>query len=104
MARRSGPTPSAKSAASRPAPTSRSSSPTSAATGDALQLVLDEKPEILNHNIESVPRLYYKVRPQAKYHRSLKLLQISKQQGLTTKTGMMLGIGEEEKRDRRGTG
>ena len=63
---------------------------------DALQFVLDEKPEILNHNIESVPRLYYKVRPQAKYHRSLKLLQIAKQQGLTTKTGMMLGIGEEE--------
>ena len=63
---------------------------------DALQLVLNEKPEILNHNIESVPRLYYKVRPQAKYHRSLKLLQIAKQQGLTTKTGMMLGIGEEE--------
>ena len=63
---------------------------------DALQLVLNEKPEILNHNIESVPRLYYKVRPQAKYHRSLKLLQISKQQGLLTKTGMMLGIGEEE--------
>jgi lipoic acid synthetase len=62
---------------------------------DALQLVLDEQPEILNHNIESVPRLYYKVRPQAKYHRSLKLLQIAKQQGLTTKTGMMLGIGEE---------
>jgi lipoic acid synthetase len=62
---------------------------------DALQLVLDEEPEILNHNIESVPRLYYKVRPQAKYHRSLKLLQIAKQQGLTTKTGMMLGIGEE---------
>ncbi len=63
---------------------------------DALQRVLNEKPEILNHNIESVPRLYYKVRPQAKYHRSLKLLQIAKQQGLTTKTGMMLGIGEEE--------
>lgn len=63
---------------------------------DALQLVLDQKPEILNHNIESVPRLYKTVRPQAKYHRSLKLLQIAKQQGLTTKTGMMLGLGEEE--------
>lgn len=61
---------------------------------DALQLVLDQKPEILNHNIESVPRLYYKVRPQAKYHRSLKLLQIAKQQGFVTKTGMMLGLGE----------
>lgn len=63
---------------------------------DALQLVLDERPEILNHNIESVPRLYYRVRPQAKYHRSLKLLQIAHDQGLLTKTGMMLGLGEEE--------
>ena len=63
---------------------------------EALQVVLDEKPEILNHNMETVPRLYYRVRPQAKYHRSLKVLQVSKQQGLTTKTGMMLGLGEEE--------
>lgn len=63
---------------------------------DALQLVLDERPEILNHNIETVPRLYYKVRPQAKYHRSLKLLQIAKDQGLVSKTGMMLGLGETE--------
>src|SRR5437773_4556311 len=61
---------------------------------NALRLVLDEKPEILNHNIESVPRLYKTVRPQAKYHRSLKLLQIAKDQGLVTKTGMMLGLGE----------
>jgi lipoyl synthase len=63
---------------------------------DALQVVLDERPEILNHNIESVPRLYRVVRPQAKYTRSLKLLQIAKDQGFTTKTGMMLGLGEEE--------
>src|SRR6267154_1572639 len=62
----------------------------------ALQLVLDEKPEILNHNIESVPRMYRVVRPQAKYPRSLKLLQISKDKGFTTKTGMMLGLGETE--------
>ncbi|MEA2711517.1 MAG: lipoyl synthase [Phycisphaerales bacterium] len=62
----------------------------------ALQKVLDEKPEILNHNIESVPRLYKQVRPQAKYRRSLELLQIARQQGFTTKTGMMLGLGEEE--------
>jgi lipoic acid synthetase len=62
----------------------------------ALQLVLDERPEILNHNIETVPRLYKRVRPQAKYHRSLKLLQIAKDQGHTTKTGMMLGLGEAE--------
>jgi lipoic acid synthetase len=63
---------------------------------DALQLVLDERPDILNHNIETVPRLYYRVRPQAKYHRSLKLLQIAKDQGFVSKTGMMLGLGEEE--------
>jgi lipoic acid synthetase len=63
---------------------------------EALKLVLDERPEILNHNMETVPRLYKRVRPQAKYHRSLKLLQIAKQQGFVTKTGMMLGLGEEE--------
>src|SRR5213080_5134866 len=62
---------------------------------DALQKVLDAKPDILNHNIESVPRLYRQVRPQAKYHRSLELLQIAKTQGFVTKTGMMLGLGEE---------
>ena len=63
---------------------------------DALQVVLDQKPDILNHNIESVPRLYKQVRPQAKYPRSLRLLQIAREQGLVTKTGMMLGLGEEE--------
>jgi lipoic acid synthetase len=63
---------------------------------DALQKVLDEKPDILNHNIESVPRLYKRVRPQAKYRRSLELLQIARQQGFIIKTGMMLGLGEAE--------
>ncbi|MGF1634884.1 MAG: lipoyl synthase [Phycisphaerae bacterium] len=62
---------------------------------EALQRVIDERPEILNHNIETVPSQYRRVRPQAKYHRSLKLLQICKEAGLTTKTGMMLGIGEQ---------
>ena len=68
--------------------------PDFAGNWDALQLVLDERPDILNHNIESVPRLYKQVRPQAKYRRSLELLKIAKEQGLTTKTGMMLGLGE----------
>ncbi len=63
---------------------------------DALQLVLDVKPEILGHNVETVPRLYTRVRPQAKYHRSLKLLQIVRDQGLVSKTGIMLGLGENE--------
>jgi lipoyl synthase len=62
----------------------------------ALQKVLDEKPEILNHNIETIPRLYKTVRPQAKYQRSLRLLQIAREKGFITKTGMMLGLGEEE--------
>ena len=63
---------------------------------EALQLVLDQKPDILNHNIETVPRLYRTVRPQAKYRRSLELLHRAKQQGFITKTGMMLGLGEQE--------
>jgi lipoic acid synthetase len=63
---------------------------------DALQAVISQKPDILNHNIETVPRLYKQVRPQAKYRRSLELLQIAKGQGFITKTGMMLGLGEEE--------
>ena len=70
--------------------------PDFAGNWDALQVVLDERPDILNHNIESVPRLYKQVRPQAKYRRSLELLKIAKEQGLTTKTGMMLGLGEAD--------
>jgi lipoyl synthase len=62
----------------------------------ALRKVLDEKPDILNHNIETVPRLYKIVRPQAKYARSLDLLRIARAEGFVTKTGMMLGLGEEE--------
>ena len=60
----------------------------------ALQKVLAEKPDILNHNLETVPRLYRTVRPQAKYPRSLELLKIAKVQGFITKSGIMLGLGE----------
>ncbi len=63
---------------------------------DALDLVLEEMPDILNHNMESVKRLYSVVRPQAKYLRSIELLKRAKEAGLTTKTGIMLGIGEEQ--------
>jgi lipoic acid synthetase len=63
---------------------------------DALQKVLDQRPDILNHNIETVPRLYKRVRPQAKYPRSLELLRIAREQGLVSKTGIMLGLGEED--------
>jgi lipoic acid synthetase len=63
---------------------------------DALQIVLDERPEILNHNMESVRRMYKAVRPQAIYDRSIELLRRAKAQGLTVKTGIMVGIGERE--------
>jgi lipoic acid synthetase len=63
----------------------------------ALQMVMEAHPEIMNHNVESVPRLYYCVRPQAKYTRSLEFLQRAKAMDPTvrTKSGMMLGLGEE---------
>ncbi len=61
---------------------------------EALAIVLDARPDILNHNLETVPRLYRTVRPQANYRQSLEVLERSKRRGLTTKTGLMLGIGE----------
>ena len=60
----------------------------------ALQLVIDEHPDILNHNTETVPRLYSRVRPQAKYARSLDVLSYAHQAGMVTKSGLMLGLGE----------
>lgn len=61
---------------------------------EAVQRVIDARPDIFNHNIETVPRLYRRVRPQAKYQRSLDVLAMCKSQGLVTKTGIMLGLGE----------
>jgi lipoic acid synthetase len=60
----------------------------------ALSIVLDAQPDILNHNTETVPRLYKIVRPQAHYNRSLELLFRAKQKGFLTKSGLMLGLGE----------
>lgn len=62
----------------------------------ALQTVMDAKPEILNHNTETVPRLYKTVRPQARYLRTLELLQRAKAIDplALTKSGIMLGLGE----------
>ena len=61
-----------------------------------LETVLEAKPDILNHNVETVPRLHKEVRPQAKYTRSLELLRRAKAAGFVTKSGLMLGIGERE--------
>ena len=60
----------------------------------ALDTVCAEKPEILNHNIETVPRLFPAIRPQGKYQRSIDLLGRAKQRGMTTKSGLILGMGE----------
>jgi lipoic acid synthetase len=76
---------------------------------NALKEVLDARPDVLNHNIETVPRLYYlpqqslsgrsrSVRPQAKYEWSLRVLEESKSlghEGMLTKSGIMVGLGEE---------
>jgi lipoic acid synthetase len=61
----------------------------------ALQTVIDAAPDILNHNTETVPRLYRQVRPGARFERSLELLQRAKAAGLVTKSGIMEGLGEE---------
>jgi len=63
---------------------------------NALQTVVDARPEILNHNLETVRRMYPVVRPQAKFDRSIELLKRCKDQGLVTKTGIMVGIGEKD--------
>lgn len=63
----------------------------------ALRLVLDAAPDVLNHNVETVPGLYPRIRPQARYERSLELLRRSKAAApaIPTKSGLMLGLGEE---------
>ncbi len=61
----------------------------------SLELIFDAKPDILNHNTETVPSMYRMVRPQAKYHWTLGVLQQAKERGLTAKTGIMLGLGEK---------
>jgi lipoic acid synthetase len=62
---------------------------------DALALVLDARPDVFNHNVETVPRLYPLVRPQASYLRSLEVLRCSRAPGILTKSGLMAGLGEE---------
>jgi lipoic acid synthetase len=70
--------------------------------GDALERVLDEAPEILNHNMETVARLYHRVRPDAKYTQSLALIARAAERrmregfAMRTKSGLMVGLGETE--------
>lgn len=61
-----------------------------------LQTVIDARPEILAHNMETVRRMHPTVRPQARYQRSLNVLKQIKDNGLVSKTGIMVGIGEHD--------
>jgi lipoic acid synthetase len=60
----------------------------------SLRTVLDAEPDVLSHNIETVPSLYSRVRLQADYRRSLKVLTRAEKYGAITKSGLMLGLGE----------
>ena len=64
--------------------------------GDAYKIVLDAKPDVFNHNIETVPSLYLKVRPGSRYFASLELLKNAKKvnKNIFTKSGIMVGLGE----------
>lgn len=65
---------------------------------DALETILQAKPEVLNHNTETVPRLYRRVRPQGNYERSLELLKRTHESApwVYTKSGLMVGLGETD--------
>ena len=67
-------------------------------SGEALKIAMGSGPDILNHNLETVPRLYPEVRPQAIYARSIELLKRAKEMAPAklTKSGLMLGMGEEK--------
>jgi lipoic acid synthetase len=67
-------------------------------SAEALQIVLDAHPDVLNHNVETVPRLYRQVRLGARYERSIELLAGAKQAApaMPVKSGLMVGLGEEE--------
>lgn len=58
--------------------------------------VADARPDVFNHNVETVPRLYPQIRPQADYGRSLAVLERVAARGIVTKSGLMLGLGESE--------
>ncbi len=60
----------------------------------ALSILLNAGPDVVSHNIETVPSLYDTVRPQASYERSLQVLGLASERGFVTKTGLMLGLGE----------
>ncbi|MFL2991645.1 MAG: lipoyl synthase [Cytophagales bacterium] len=63
---------------------------------DALYRMIDAGQEVVSHNIETVERLYKRVRPQARYERSLEQIKLTKEHGKRTKSGIMVGLGEKK--------
>jgi lipoic acid synthetase len=63
---------------------------------EALDIIFDSRPDVLNHNVETVPRLQRAVRPSAGYARSLAVLARARRAGLTTKSGLVVGMGETD--------
>ncbi len=63
---------------------------------DLLDIILETKPDVVNHNIETIPEFYPKVRPTANFMRSIGVLEYAKKKGFKTKSGMMVGFGESE--------
>ncbi len=63
---------------------------------DLLDIILETKPDVLNHNIETIPEFYPKVRPAANFMRSIRVLGYAKSKGFKTKSGIMVGFGEKE--------
>ena len=63
---------------------------------DALDRMIEAGQEVVSHNIETVERLYRRVRPQARYERSLEQIKITKEKGMRTKSGIMVGLGEKK--------
>ena len=62
---------------------------------DALGMVVEAGPDVINHNVETVPSFYPRIRPQARYARSLELLGRVAKAGLSAKSGLMVGLGED---------
>ncbi|WP_297742194.1 lipoyl synthase [uncultured Tessaracoccus sp.] len=61
---------------------------------ELVQQVLDAKPEVFAHNVETVPRIFKRIRPGFRYERSLDVLRMSREEGLVTKSNLILGMGE----------
>ncbi|HOE10854.1 MAG TPA: lipoyl synthase [bacterium] len=71
--------------------------PDFAGSMEALDIVLNAGPDVLNHNVETVPRLYPLIRPSADWNRSLEILRHAARKGFLTKSGLMVGLGESRR-------